>query len=327
MKDELIRKLCIILDKRDLLDDVIKAEFTIALDGYEVTEKCTEVAMYEYEGYNEEMIKRFLIAKTVAGLTSRTISFYRNQLFFTFDRINKPINAITSDDIKLYLAKRQLQDHLTSASLGNEYRVLGSFYGWLHREELIDKNPMFKVEKPKHRKQKKKAFSEMECELLREGCETLRDKAIIEILFSTWCRVSEVYQMDIMDIENDEITVIGKGKKERIVYLNSKAQLAIKNYLDSRTDSNPALFVSYDKPYDRLGVSTYEKMIRELGKKLNIPNAHPHRFRRTGATMALRGGMPIETVSHLLGHESLETTQIYLDVDEQDMKLAHKKYV
>lgn len=325
--DELLKEVCVLFQNRDAYDDDIKSKLILILSNYEISKRNTEITLYDCEDYNQQIISRFLINKTVAGMTERTIKFYGSQLKFTFSRINKPINQITSDDIKLYLAKRQVQDKVGDVTVGNEWRVLSAFYGWLHREELIEKNPMYKVDKPKQRKKKKKAFSSMECELIRNSCDNLREKAIVEVLFSTWSRVSEIEQMDISDIEGDSLTVVGKGKKERIVYLNSKAQLAIKNYLENRDDNNPALFVSFDKPYNRLLKSSIEKTVREIGKRAGVENVHPHRFRRTGATIALRSGMPIEKVSFLLGHESIETTQIYLDINEDEVKQAHKKYV
>lgn len=167
----------------------------------------------------------------------------------------------------------------------------------------------------------------MECERLRDNCTSLREKAIVETLLSTWCRVSEIERMNISDICGDQITVVGKGEKERIVYLNSKAILSLSNYLDSRDDKNDALFVSFNKPHDRLLKSSIESTMRELGNRAGVANVHPHRFRRTGATMALKSGMPIEKVSRLLGHESIETTQIYLDINEDEIHQAHKKWV
>lgn len=327
MMDELLKEVCVLFQSRDAYDNEIKSELILILSNYEISKKSTELALYDCDDYNAQIIKKFLINKTVAGATERTIQFYQTQLKFTFSRIDKPINQITADDIRLYLAKRQIQDKIGDVTAGNEWRVLNTFYGWLHREELIEKNPMHKVDKPKQRKKKKKAFSSMECELLRNSCKNLREKAIVEVLFSTWCRVSEVEGMDISDIEGDSLTVLGKGRKERIVYLNSKAQLAIKNYLEDRNDSNTALFVSLDKPHDRLLKSGIEMIVRKIGKRAGVENVHPHRFRRTGATIALKSGMPIEKVSFLLGHESIETTQIYLDINEDDVKQAHKKYV
>lgn len=327
MTDELVGELMIALAGYGIDDDSIRQKIIIVCSNYEIQKKETELSIYTCEDYNMEILKRYLISKTVKGLTDRTLKYYRTQLIYILDRVQKPIDSITADDLKLYLAKRQINDKVSSRSVGNEWRILSAFFGWLHREEIITKNPMFKVERPKERKVKKKAFTNMECERIRNGCKQLRDRAIVEVLLSTWCRVSEVEQMDINDIEGDEITVIGKGKKERTVYLNSKAQLAIQNYLESRVDDKPYLFCSYDKPYERLGTSSIEKMLRELGRELKIDNVHPHRFRRTGATLALRGGMPIEKVSYLLGHESIETTQIYLDTNEDEAKAAHKKYV
>lgn len=327
MMDELLKEVCVLFQSRDVYDNEIKSELILILSNYEISKKSTELTLYDCEDYNAQIIKKFLINKTVAGVTERTIQFYQTQLKFTFSRIDKPINQITADDIKLYLAKRQIQDKIGDVTAGNEWHVLSSFYGWLHREELIERNPMHKVDRPKQRKKKKKAFSSMECELLRNSCENLREKAIVEVLFSTWCRVSEVEGMDISNIEGDSLTVLGKGRKERTVYLNSKAQLAIKNYLEDRNDSNTALFVSFDKPHDRLLKSSIEKTVREIGKRAGVENVHPHRFRRTGATIALRSGMPIEKVSFLLGHESIETTQVYLDINEDEVKQAHKKYV
>ena len=322
--DELINELYVMFQKCDDSKQ-LKQRLIILLDKYEISKRSTEVAVYEPDDFNEKMIKKFLIDKMVAGLTERTIHHYRNTLRFVIDRINKPFNVVTSEDIKLYLAKRQVQDKVSEETVLNEWRVLSSFFGWMHREELILKNPMYKVETPKRRKQKKKAFTAMECEIIRDHCETLREKALVEVLFSTWCRVSEVEKMNIEDMEEGHITVLGKGKKERTVYLNSKAQLAIQNYIGDR-QSGP-LFISYDKPYERLMKSTMEKDIRELGKRAGVSKSHPHKFRRTGATMALRSGMPIEKVSKLLGHESIETTQIYLDILEDEVMAAHKKYV
>lgn len=186
---------------------------------------------------------------------------------------------------------------------------------------------MAKIEKPKKRKHKKKAFTPTEVEKLRDACDSLRDRALLEVMLSTWCRVAEIHRMDIADINGDAITVTGKGEKERIVYLNPKAMLAVEKYIESRTDNDPALFVSEKGSHYRLAISGLEIAVRKLGKRAGVANTHPHRFRRTGATLALKAGMRIEAVSHLIGHESIETTQIYLDINEQEMKQAHDKYV
>lgn len=322
---DLITELCMILQKHDIYTDEVKAEITITLSNYDVQKKTTEVVVYDCNNYNYEMIKSFLIGKTVAGLTPKSLNQYKYQLTKILDKIDKPINMITADDLKLYFAIRQVRDNVSACTITSEWHILSSFFGWIHKQDLLAKNPMFKIECPKKRKKKKKAFSNMDCELLRNACKNLKEKAIIEVLLSTWCRVSEISNIDILDIEGDTITVLGKGKKERAVYLNCKAQLAIKNYLESRNDNNNALFVN--RANERLSAQSIERLIAKIGERAGIENTHPHRFRRTGATMALRTGMPIEKVSYLLGHESVVTTQIYLDINEDEVKQAHMKYV
>lgn len=308
------------------IGDVKDKLFAILTD-FEVDYASKELVVYDTTECNQKVLEKFLVNKAVAGLTKRSLESYRYWMNFFFKRIQIPYNMIQPDDIKLYLAKRKVQDGVSETQILNEWRVYSTFFGWLWREEIIPKNPMIRVEKPKRRKTQKKAFTHMEIEIMRNNLKNSRDKALYEVLLSTWCRVSEVAQMNIADIEGDKMTVLGKGEKERVVYLNSKAKLAIDNYLKERTDDNPALFVSLDKPYHRLKSSGIEIVIRKNGDECCFEKVHPHRFRRTGATFALRNGMPIEKVSYLLGHESIETTQIYLDMNEQEAEAAHKKYV
>ena len=324
--NELLEKIIILAEKEGFYTDKIKQELVILLSNYEITKKSTELIEYTADDYNQMILKKFVISKTVKGSTIKTIEQYTSRIKFMLNRINKAVNEITSDDINLYLAIRQVKDKISSVTASNEWRVMSSFFGWMQRNDLIEKNPMFKVEKPKTRKKQKKAFTRMECEQLRNACKSLRDKALIEVMLSTWCRVSEIAGMNIADIEGDQMTVIGKGEKERIVYLNARAQYALRAYLSSRKDNNSALFVS-ERGYSRLQKSGIESAMRKLGASAGVENTHPHKFRRTGATMALRSGMPIEKVSHLLGHESIETTQIYLSIEEDEAKQAHQKYV
>lgn len=327
MNEDALEGICMLLKREGVYSDVIKARLIVLLSDYEITKKSTELTLYDEDEYNEFVMKKFIIAKTVAGLTERTIKHYKNTMDFVLKRIKKPINIISADDLKLYLAVRQTKDGVSEVSVQNEWSVLSAFFGWLLKEEMIEKNPMYKVDKPKQRKKKKKAFTQMECEKLRNECLTLKEKALVELLLSTWCRVSEVEQINKSAIEGDQITVVGKGKKERTVYLNSKAMFAIDKYIKSRNDDNDALFVIDVKPHRRMTANWIERTIRELGKRAGVENTHPHRFRRTGATFALRSGMPIERVSYILGHESIETTQIYLDINEEEAKMAHKKWV
>jgi len=327
MREQLLQELLVFMDSQGVSLDMARPKLTLILDEYEVEKQNTEIVEYTNDEFNQRIIGLFLINKTVAGLTEKTIEHYKLVLTNIFFRIGKPANLITSDDLKFYIATRQVKDRVTNTTVGNEWHVLSSFYTWMTAEEHIIKNPMLRVECPKQRKQKKKAFSDMEVELLRNNCDSLREKALFEVFLSTWCRVSEIVQMDIADINGSEMIVMGKGHKERIVYLNPRAQLAINNYLATRTDNSPALFVGTKAPFDRLTKAGIEMAMRRLGKRANIDDVHPHRFRRTGATNALKRGMRIETVSHILGHESIRTTQIYLDIDENVAREAHMKYV
>lgn len=325
MREDLLQKLCILLQEHEAYTENTRAELIILLGDYEISKRETEIEIYNSDDFNVEMIQRFLIGKTVAGLTQKSIEHYKSRLRKIILGFNKPIDKITSDDLKMFLAVRQIKDKVQDASLANDWHILSSFFGYLHKEEILEKNPMFKVECPKKRKKKKKAFTNMECELLRNNCEDAREKAFIEVFLSTWCRVSEIRGMNIDDIQGDSITVLGKGEKERIVYLNSRAQLAIQNYLNTRNDSCPALFIN--RYGSRMSNDSIVKALKKLGERAAVENVHPHRFRRTGATMALRAGMPIEKVSYLLGHESVSTTQIYLDINEDEIKQAHRKWV
>lgn len=306
--------------------DKVESKIVIILDKYEITERCTEIALID-ENQTEKYLKMFLINKRVAGRTERTLHHYSECLNLFFREVQKSPLDITSNDIKLFLAVKEVRDGINKTSQQNLLRVISSFYQWMVREEYIIKNPMNKVDVIKIPKKKKKAFSDMEVEIMRTSIKTLREKALFEVMLSTWCRVSEIEGMNISSIHGDSIEVLGKGQKVRKVYLNAKAKVALNEYLESRTDENEGLFVSVDKPHNRLLKSTIEKWLRELGRSLGIENVHPHRFRRTGATFALRKGMPIEQVSKLLGHESIETTQIYLDISEDEAADAHKKYV
>jgi site-specific recombinase XerD len=297
------------------------------------------------------LIKKFLAAKKTSGCTNRTIKYYNGQIKFILNTINKTVDDITADDITLYTAQRLVKDKVSKTSAGNEQRVISSFLGWLFKEEYIKHNPMAKVDRMKNVKTKKKALTEMEVERIRDACENNKDKAVIELLLSTGCRVSELVNIKLDDIEGERILVHGKGEKDRYVYINAKAHVALEKYLAERNDANPYLFAKmvsiestskqgisrrmYDKWYTKpemvdtsqpMGAGTVEFRLRKMSKELGI-EIYPHKFRRTCATMALRRGMPIEQVSRMLGHEHLDTTKIYLDLNENELEQAHRKYV
>ena len=267
------------------------------------------------------------------------------------DFLGKTVDDITADDIRYYMAVRLQRDKVTKTTVGNEIRCVSSFFTWLQDQEIITRNPMRKVDRLKERKTKKKAFTELEIERLRGACRDERERFIVEFLLSTGCRVTETVNVLISDINGEQILVRGKGEKDRYVYLNARAQYALEQYLNQRTDCNPYLFprgicvtkcdkegVSPGKMHEwwkhkemidegHFDKSSLEAATRKLALRGGVEKANPHKFRRTCATMALRRGMPIEQVSKMLGHEALDTTKIYLDLTEEDLKLAHQKYV
>lgn len=324
----------------------LKMILYMKMEKYNISLKSTEVAIYEGD-INEILFKKFIIAKKVSGCTDRTIEFYTKTLNSVFLVIGKSCMEVTSDDIRLYMATRKIKDNVTATTINNEFRVISSFYTYLQKEEILLKNPISKVTTMKEPKKKKKSFKEIEIEKMRDVLKNEREKAIFEILLSTGARVSELVNIKLEEVSGNKAIVHGKGQKDRIVYLNAKAQLALEKYLEKREDKSEYLFpagfqsnkaqgkakthlwwterknVNEDKPIDK---GSIEQLIRNRGRKVGV-TAYPHKFRRTCATFALRSGMPIEQVSKMLGHESIETTQIYLDMKEKDLEIAHEKYV
>lgn len=355
MRDQLCTELInVLFPYRDKIPfEDIKAQFTIILSEYEVERRKTEIAVRD-EDKNMNYIALFIASKAAGGRTERTLKYYRAELLRVFNGIGKNADEITADDIKLYLAKKLRVDKVSKTTVDNSRRSLSSFYGWMEKNEYIKTNPMNKVETMKFAKPKKYAFTGMDIELMREACRTERETMILEVLLSTWARVTELCNIRIDEIDNDKIIVHGKGEKDRTVFLNTKAQLAIQRYLERRKDDNPYLLPrssecgnvaaftqgrkravvanwyenpSLVDPYRSCDKSSVESIVRNIGKRAGVKNAHPHRFRRTGATFALRGGMPFMTVSKLLGHANIAVTQVYLDISDEELENEHNKFV
>ena len=236
---------------------------------------------------------------------------------------------MTTDDLRTYLTDYQKMNNCSKASVDNIRRNLSSFFSWLEEENYILKSPMKRIHKIKTDKVIKETYSDETLELLRDSCTSLRDLAIIDLLSSTGMRVGELVKLNINDIdfENRECVVFGKGNKERPVYFDARTKIHLKNYLNTRNDDNPALFVSLDLPHDRLKISGVEIRLRQLGRRLGISKVHPHKFRRTVATKAIDKGMPIEQVQSLLGHSQIDTTMHYAMVNQNNVKESHRRYI
>ena len=278
---------------------------------------------------NEEYLELFTSAKKVEGCSDKTLRYYKATIKKLFDLLNKHISHITTDDMRKYLSEYQKINNCSKGNIDNIRRILSSFFSWLEDENYILKSPVRRIHKIKTAKTVKETYTDEALETMRDNCSCLRDLAIIDLLASTGIRVGELVHLNISDIdfENRECIVFGKGSKERPVYFDARTKIHLKNYLNTRTDDNPALFVSLLKPHDRLEISGVEIRLRELGRKLNITKVHPHKFRRTLATRAIDKGMPIEQVQKLLGHSKIDTTMEYAMVDQNNVKISHRKYI
>lgn len=278
---------------------------------------------------NDEYLKMFLNAKKIEGCSERTIQYYRVTVEHLLKNVTIPIRKISTDDVRDYLVKYQKINNCSKVTVDNVRRNISSFFTWLEEEDYILKSPMRRIHKIKTKTVVKETISDEAIEKMRDCCCEKRDIAMIDLLYSTGIRVGELVNLNIsdLDLEQRECVVYGKGDKERRVYFDAKAKLHLQEYILSRTDDNPALFVTLDAPHDRLKISGVEIRIRELGKKLGLPKIHPHKFRRTMATRAIDKGMPIEQVQKILGHSQIDTTMQYAIVNQLNVKTSHQKYI
>ena len=278
---------------------------------------------------NQEYLKMFIEAKQIEGCSARTLQYYQVTIEHLLKNIDTVIRKITTDEIRTYLAEYQQRNNCSKVTVDNVRRNISSFFSWLEEEDYILKSPMRRIHKIKTKQPVKEIISDEMIERLRDNCRCSRDLAMIDLLYSTGIRVGELVGLNISDIdfEERECVVYGKGDKERRVYFDAKAKLHLRNYINSRTDTNPALFVTLDSPYERLKISGVEIRVRELGRKLNIEKIHPHKFRRTMATRAIDKGMPIEQVQKILGHSQIGTTMQYAIVNQNNVKTSHRRYI
>ena len=278
---------------------------------------------------NNEYLSMFLNAKKIEGCSDRTIIYYQVTIEHLLKNIIIPVRKITTEQIREYLTKYQSINNCSKVTIDNIRRNISSFFSWLEEEDHILKSPVRRIHKIKTKVEIKEIITDECIEKLRDNCKCKRDLAIIDLLYSTGMRVGELVNLNINDInfEERECIVFGKGDKERKVYFDAKSKIHLNEYIQSRCDNNPALFVSLDKPYDRLKISRVEIRLRELGNRLKINKIHPHKFRRTMATRAIDKGMPIEQVQKILGHSQIDTTMHYAIVSQSNVKVSHRKFM
>jgi site-specific recombinase XerD len=276
-----------------------------------------------------DTLSAFITAKRIEGCSEKTIGYYKSSIDKLLIAIPKDIHDITTNDIRCYLAQQQDSKNLSKVTIDNLRRIFSSFFSWLEDEDYITKSPVRRIHKVRTDTLVKDVLSDESMEILRDNCTEIRDIAMIDLLASTGIRVGELVKMNREDIDFQErqCIVFGKGNKEREVYFNARTKIHLKCYLEQRTDNNPALFVSLSSPHSRLTISGVESRLRQLGKRANIIKVHPHKFRRTLATMAIDKGMPIEQVQKLLGHVKIDTTLHYAMVNQTNVKLAHRKFL
>ena len=278
---------------------------------------------------NDEYLKMFLDAKKIEGCSDRTIQYYQATVEKMLISVTSPIRKVTTEMMREYLSDYQKVNNCSKVTVDNVRRNISSFFSWLEEENYILKSPMRRIHKIKTNQQVKEVISDEDIEKIRDNCSCLRDLAMIDLLYSTGVRVGELVSLNVSDIDFDarECIVFGKGGKERKVYFDAKAKLHIQDYINSRVDDNPALFVSLDAPYNRLKISGVEIRVRKLGRRLALQRIFPHKFRRSAATRAIDKGMPIEQVQRLLGHSQIDTTMQYAIVNQNNVKTSHQKYL
>lgn len=305
------------------------------------SEKLQEVLQYTLVNYEviesqrqednskQNYVELFLSAKHIEGCSDKTLKYYKATIEAMLDEVNKNVKHIVTDDIRGYLREYQNKKKSSKVTIDNIRRILSSFYSWLEDEDYILKSPVRRIHRVKTGTNIKETYSDEALELMRDSCTTLRDLAMIDMLASTGMRVGEMVLLNRSDIDFNEreCVVFGKGSKERVVYFDARTKIHLQNYLAGRTDDDPALFVSLKSPHERLKIGGVEVRLRELGRRLGINKVHPHKFRRTLATMAIDKGMPIEQLQQLLGHRRIDTTLQYAMVKQSNVKTAHRKYI
>lgn len=329
MKDKLITE--IQSSMAHLLNNVQLEELrwvlTNAFHGVKIAEKKAPEPTEAKE--NGGLLDVFIAAKRIEGCSEKSLKYYDSTVRQMLGIVEKPVREISTDDLRGYLANYQKKRGSSKVTIDNIRRIFSSFFGWLEDEDYILKSPVRRIHKVKTDKPIKETFSDESLEILRDACEEIRDLAMVDLLASTGMRVGELVNLNREDVNfhERECVVFGKGGSERMVYFDARTKIHLLNYLDSREDNNPSLFVSLPLPHERLLIGGVETRLREIGTRADMQKVHPHKFRRTLATRAIDKGMPIEQVQRLLGHVKIDTTMHYAMVNQINVKNSHRKYI
>lgn len=325
--------------KQKIMEDIVQ-QMLPYLDNAQLhkLQEVLEHSLFEYEiagrtieteDDSQELIDSFVYAKRIEGCSEKTLKYYRTTIEAMTEAIDKGVRHMQTDNLRAYLTDYQEQHGSSRVTIDNIRRILSSFFSWLEDEDHILKSPVRRIHKVKTATNIKETYTDEELEKMRDNCEELRDLAIVDMLASTGMRIGEMVLLNKADINFNEreCVVFGKGDKERVVYFDARTKIHLQNYINSRTDDDPALFVTLREPHTRITIGGIESRLREFGNTLKIEKVHPHKFRRTLATMAIDKGMPIEQLQQLLGHKRIDTTLQYAMVKQSNVKQAHRKYI
>ena len=329
MKDKLITQIQVRMASTLNMEQLeeLRRVLTYAFDGVDITEKEAQEPTDATD--NGGMLDVFIAAKRIEGCSDKSLKYYTFTVRQMLNRMGKHFREISTDDLRRYLADYQQDRGSSKVTIDNMRRIFSSFFGWLEDEDYILKSPVRRIHKIKTDKPIKETISDEGLELLRDACDQIRDLAIVDLLASTGMRVGELVNLNRgdMNFHERECVVLGKGGSERMVYFDARAKIHLLNYLESRDDNNPALFVSLNQPRERLLIGGVETRLRKIGKRADLNKIHPHKFRRTLATRAIDKGMPIEQVQRLLGHVKIDTTMHYAMVNQSNVKNSHRKFI
>ena len=309
------------------IDDESISIVVLELSKLLINQNCTEPQ--NIAEANKKSLQTFLSSKRLEGCSEKTITYYQSTITMFLDKIALPVSDITTEDVRIYLSDYQSKRKSSKITIDNIRRIFSSFFSWLEDEEYISKSPIRRIHKVKFGRTVKDTFTDEELEKIRDACGNIRNLSIIDTLISTGMRVGELVRLNRADIDFNEreCVVFGKGDCERRVYFDARTKLHLQEYLNNRTDDNPAVFVTLHHPRTRITINGVESMLKILEESTKIQNIHPHKFRRTMATRAIDKGMPIEQVQKLLGHVRIDTTLHYAMVNQENVKNSHKKFV
>lgn len=329
MKDKLITQIQVRMASKLNMEQLEELRLVLTNAFYEVDITEKEAPEPTDSSDNGGMLDVFIAAKRIEGCSDKSLKYYTFTVRQMLNSIGKHFREISTDDLRGYLADYQKDRGSSKVTIDNMRRIFSSFFGWLEDEDYILKSPVRRIRKIKTDKPIKETISDEGLELLRDACDEVRDLAIVDLLASTGMRVGELVNLNRgdMNFHERECVVLGKGGSERMVYFDARTKIHLLNYLESRDDNNPALFVSLNQPRERLLIGGVETRLRKIGKRADLNKVHPHKFRRTLATRAIDKGMPIEQVQRLLGHVKIDTTMHYAMVNQSNVKNSHRKFI